>query len=275
MIVGGLSGTSSLTSSSTPVSHLTPSNEIAQTSIESPYRRQHNTTPTSDSDMKNSITVSHSSPDLFGRVDVSSSSLLPNTMHSVSSLSVVSTTASIPLISNKPFHSEVSAQTGLLPADKSSLDVSTQSNQLAEQLSSNDSSTQNLTTFSNSTNVQPTLTVDISKKSNISEHNYVNVSDLKKPKVAPKPLQKSKSNKTNEEPSNYINLQLKPFDLSKTTNAVQNKVLANKSKAERTKFEETINKALTSLPTLPQSVVLSKVKFFHENFCWVQLLQYI
>uniref|UniRef100_H2ZMW9 Uncharacterized protein n=1 Tax=Ciona savignyi TaxID=51511 RepID=H2ZMW9_CIOSA len=78
------------------------------------------------------------------------------------------------------------------------------------------------------------------------ESEYVNEAKIEKPKVKPKPAVRKKpiadisSAPESHNPNSY--------------GAVRTKVLANKSAQERAKFEETINKALTSLPQLPKPI---------------------
>ena len=104
----------------------------------------------------------------------------------------------------------------------------------------------------------------------VAENTYVNVSFVNKSKVLPKPAKELGLNKATTYPSTEnvtppLSYSSAP---SSGTFGVQEKIFANKSSAERAKFEETINKALTSLPTLPQTVVTNKVSYVYTvKFC--------
>ncbi|XP_076816673.1 ubiquitin-associated protein 1-like [Clavelina lepadiformis] len=94
-------------------------------------------------------------------------------------------------------------------------------------------------------------TVIHSSKGIHTENTYVNVKipQLEKPKVKPRTIaSKAKLNNTDSKDKEK---------LPSTTSyeAVRSKVLANKSAEERARFEETINKALSSLPQLPSNVI--------------------
>ena len=97
--------------------------------------------------------------------------------------------------------------------------------------------------------------VPVSEEIDVPKNDYVNISSNKpKPAVLPKPVTKPHSTPTSTATSvNHA------FPTASSASMVENKVLANKSKEERAKFEETINKALTSLPTLPNITFSAKV----------------
>ena len=98
--------------------------------------------------------------------------------------------------------------------------------------------------------------VSVSKRVDVRQNDYVNVSISKpQPSVSPKPTRTPRTQNDRTENSMNHNAQKQVSSSA----SVQTKVLANKSKAERAKFEETINKALTSLPTLPAVSLKPKV----------------
>ena len=108
-------------------------------------------------------------------------------------------------------------------------------------------------------NISSTMEVKPSQNIDTNNNGYVNLPNATKPAVSPKPLpRKHLHNDVSDFKLNHRDLGQGNIPASSST-LVQNKVFGNKSNAERAKFEETINKALTSLPKLPQMVVKPKV----------------
>nr|CAB3267426.1 ubiquitin-associated protein 1 [Phallusia mammillata] len=93
------------------------------------------------------------------------------------------------------------------------------------------------------TDVSSSQTVPANSQTNVTQNVYENIpSNI--PPVKPRVVvRKRNNNEDNKSPTPELN--------PNSYGAVKSKVLANKSASERAKFEDTINKALTSLPQLP------------------------
>lgn len=247
------------TSKPTPhVRHHTPTSEINEDV-------QHNTSPISSCDLENNLNAAHSSPELYRKV--TSSISVQETTSSSSSFPIASGSTSSPTISP---HEKASSSQSNLPSIKESFESSSafpDKSNTKLSVENQNRLYQNVTISSTAAPSTTLQTPSASKPSSVPERNYVNVSDLRRPQPLPrsnrpnhiKDKDVSSNGNVSEPKSNGLN-----------SSAVQNKVLASKSKEEKAKFEATINKALTSLPTLPFPVVKPKVSLL-TTFCLLGL----